>query len=92
MLKIPEDFDIIRVHYISREGKDQIRLIIAAFLNFETKEQILHVAWATEELIYKGAHIFFDHNFTFKVKQQRALYRPMREQLKSKNIKSHGSC
>lgn len=76
VLKIPGDFNIIRAHRIYREGKDETRLIIVAFLNFETKKQILHVAWGKKELTYNGAHIFFDHNFTFKVKQQWALYRP----------------
>ncbi len=49
VLKIPGDFDIIRAHRIYREGKDQIRPIIVAFLNFETKKQILHVAWGTKK-------------------------------------------
>lgn len=42
-----------------------------------------------EEVTYSGMQIFFDHDFTFKVRQQRALYRPIRDQLSDQNIKSH---
>lgn len=89
VLKITGSCNIVRAHRVYREGTDQTRLIIVASLNLETKKQILHAAWKMKEIIYKGTRIFFDHDFTFKVKQQRDLYRPMREQLKAKNIKSH---
>lgn len=89
VLNIPGDFNIVRALRVYREGSDHARPIIATFLDFETKKNILHGAWRKKELIYKGKRIFIDHDFSPRVKQQRAQYRPIRDQLKARNIKSH---
>lgn len=52
------------------------------------KKRILQTAWA-KKVTLNGTRIFFDHNFTIKVKQQRSMYKPMREQLRKRNIKSY---
>ncbi|KAJ4923055.1 hypothetical protein JOQ06_019535, partial [Pogonophryne albipinna] len=45
VLKIPGDFNITRAHREYREVKERARPVIVAFLNFETKKQILQAAW-----------------------------------------------
>lgn len=87
-LDLQGDFEILRAHRIYREGKTT-RATIVAFLNFETKMRILHAAWAKKEVSFEGVRLFFGHDFTNKVNKQRAAYKPLRDQLKTKNIKSH---
>lgn len=89
VLKIPGEFNILRAHRLFREEEDKTRPIIVAFLSFETKMDILRAAWGVKDLSYNGTRIYFNHDFTSKVNQQRALYKHIRVQLKAKNIKSH---
>ncbi len=47
------------------------------------------VAWSKKEICFKGARIYLDHDFTTKVKEQRASYRLVWEQLRKQQVKSH---
>lgn len=49
VLKIPGDFNITRAHREYREVKERARPVIVAFLNFETKKQILQAAWGKKK-------------------------------------------
>lgn len=87
-LNVAGELNIIRAHRIHGKPNSK-RPIIVAFLNFDTKKRVLKAAWDMKEVWYKGARIYFDHDFTFKTRQQRALYRPIRECLKAQDIKTH---
>ena len=53
------------------------------------KRRVLQAAWSKKEGNFKDTQIFFDHDFTFKVRQQSLLYKDVREQLKAQDIKTH---
>lgn len=40
------------------------------------KKRGLKAVWDKKEVMYKGAHIYFVHDFTFKTRQQKVLYKP----------------
>lgn len=86
---ITEELNIVRAHRTSAEKEDFIRPIIVAFRDFETKRKVLETAWQKGEIKYKDLRIYLDNDYTYKVRQERLLYKPIRKQLKEKNIKSH---
>lgn len=88
-LHLTQDIDVTRAHRLYNESKAHGRPIIAAFRDFDSKKKVIAAAWKRKEIIYNGVRIFFEHDFTPRVHQQRASYRLIRKQLKDKNIKSH---
>lgn len=89
ILHLTEDIDVIRAHRLYKDDNSSGRPIIAAFRDFDMKKKVISAAWKQKEIMFKGTRIFFEHDFTPRVYQQRASYRTIRKQLKEKNIKSH---
>lgn len=89
ILGISEELGIVRAHRISKERQEFERPIIVSFFNSDTKARVLHAAWKKKEVLYKDKRIYFDHDFSSAVRKQRSLYKPIRQQLKAQNIKTH---
>ena len=87
-LEIPGEFNIMRAHRVFREGSTTARPIIAAFMNFDVKKNVLHTAWRKKEVLFKGDRIGFDHDLSAKDRQKRTAYKPIREKLLKDNIRS----
>lgn len=79
----------MRAHRTATERRNLARPIIVAFLNYDAKQTVLQAAWSKKEIKLKEDRIFLDHDFTYQTKQQRSLYKPIREQLKAQDIKTH---
>lgn len=86
---VTEELDLVRAHRTQTVSGDSARPIIVAFRDFEVKQKVLQTAWQKGEIIYKDQRIFLDNDYTYKVRQERALYKPIRLQLKERNVKSH---
>lgn len=86
---VTQDVSILRVHRTVTEKKNSARPIIAAFLNYDFKKTVLQAAWSKKEIKLQEQRIFLDHDFTYQTRQQRSLYKPIREQLKALDIKTH---
>ncbi|CAJ1057728.1 uncharacterized protein LOC117557980 [Xyrichtys novacula] len=82
---------ITRAHRIGawKEGGHTRRPIIKNLVNYDGKRDLLKAAWSKKEILFNGARIYMDHDFTTRVKQQRAAYRKIREHLRHHKIKSH---
>ena len=91
-LGVSEELHIVRAHRTSKERQDSARPIIFALLDSDMKRRVLHAAWRKKEVTFMDARIFFDHDFTFKVRQQILLYKDVREQLKAQDIKGIFRC
>lgn len=61
--------------------------IIVIYLNNNSKRRVLQIAEGNKEVKLQDTQFFFDHNFTFKVRQQRSQYKL--SELKAQNIKTH---
>lgn len=88
-LGVDDELNIIRAHRTYQERVDYVRPIVITFLNNTTKMRVLQAAWAKKEVMFGGTRIYFDHDFSPKVRKQRALYKPIRTQLKNQGIKSY---
>lgn len=87
-LKMETEIPITRAHRIGQEEEERVRPIIVNCLHFNDKRAVLNAAWS-KEITFAEERIYLDHDFTTKVKKQRAKYRPLRENLKSQGVKSH---
>ncbi|KAL7402183.1 hypothetical protein ABVT39_010994 [Epinephelus coioides] len=83
------DLIVTRVNQLETRRQDSARPIIVALFDSDTKRRVLQAAWSKKEVNFKDTQIFYDHDFTFKVRQQRLLYKDVREQLKAQDIKTH---
>lgn len=82
---------ITRAHRIGtwKEGECARRPIIVSLANYDGKRDLLKAAWSKKDILFNGAHIYMDYDFTTRMKQQRAPYRKIREHLRQHKIKSH---
>lgn len=93
-LGIPgEDITIVQAHrsLANRpvtEGATP-RSIIVRFLQWDMKQKVLKSAWTKKTITHRGSRIFFDHDFSAKLQQEKSLYVPIRKQLKEKQVRSH---
>ncbi|KAL7381300.1 hypothetical protein ABVT39_003530 [Epinephelus coioides] len=74
-----------RVDYLENKSR-QLNIRIT---QWDVKQKVLHTAWAKGVINYQGSRIFFDHDFSTKLRQERNLYVPIRKQFKEKQLKSH---
>ncbi|KAK7896117.1 hypothetical protein WMY93_021442 [Mugilogobius chulae] len=65
------------------------RSIVVRFLQWNTRQRVLQSAWKKRNIRLGETQIYFDRDYSQKVQQERALYAPLRRQLREKNIKSH---
>lgn len=93
-LGVPGELNITRAHRTYQERKDFVQPIIVAFLNNNTKMRVLQAAWAKKEVMLKDAWIYFDHDFTVKVRQQKSHVQVYQNTTKSpEHQNAHfGSC
>lgn len=82
VLLIEKEIPITRAHRIGQRKEGLLRPVIVNFANYNGKRDVLKSAWSKKEIIFNDTRIYVDHDFTTKVKQQWAEYRPLREQLK----------
>lgn len=88
-LRVHDELNIIRAHRTYQKREDYVRPIIITFFNNNIKMRVLQAAWTKKKVTFKDARTYFDHDFTPKVRKQRALYKPIKTQLKTQGIKSH---
>uniref|UniRef100_A0A1A8EYN8 L1 transposable element RRM domain-containing protein n=1 Tax=Nothobranchius korthausae TaxID=1143690 RepID=A0A1A8EYN8_9TELE len=89
-LGLEDDLQIQRVNRAQapkpREGQTP-RSIIIQFQQSKTKDMILYKAWEKKKMTFEGEGVYFDHDYTAKVLQQRKAYLPIKKKLKSMKIR-----
>lgn len=63
------------------------RSIVLCFLEFKTKELVLHTAWKKRQIQYKGRRIFFEQDYTTDILAKRRAYAPIRKSLKENGVR-----
>ncbi|KAK9955961.1 hypothetical protein ABG768_015799, partial [Culter alburnus] len=63
------------------------RSVVVKFLHFQTKQRILHKAWATKDLQFNGSRVALDHDYSNAVQRKRREYKDIKKQLKERKIK-----
>ncbi|RXN18926.1 LINE-1 type transposase domain-containing 1 [Labeo rohita] len=61
------------------------RSIVVGFLQFTTKEKILHAAWK-KKILVEEKRVYFDHDYAEEVQQKRKEYTPIKRMLRDKQI------
>uniref|UniRef100_A0A1A8CPG6 L1 transposable element RRM domain-containing protein n=2 Tax=Nothobranchius kadleci TaxID=1051664 RepID=A0A1A8CPG6_NOTKA len=90
-LGLEEDLQIQSAHRAQapkpKEGQAP-RSIIIQFQQSKTKDMILNKAWEKgKKIMFEGEGVYFDHDYTAKVLQQRKAYLPIKKKLKSMKIR-----
>ena len=93
-LEIPAaELDIVAAHRAFQRKPTQNgsapRSIIAKFLTWDTRQRVIHTAWAKRTISYEDSRIFFDQDYSSKIQKERSLYAPIRKELREKGVKSH---
>lgn len=71
-----------------KEWQDTVRPIIVTLLS-NIERRVLQAAWVKKEVKLQDTSLFFDHDFTCKVREQISQYKHITAQLKARNIKTH---
>lgn len=88
-LGVHDELNILHAHRTYKERENFDRPIIIAFLENDMKMRVMQAAWTKKKVMFEDTRIYFEHDFTTKVRKQRAMYKPIRKQLKDQGIKSH---
>lgn len=65
----------------------QPRSMVVYFLEFKTKELVLHSAWKKKKVYCNGKRIFFDQDYRAEIQKKRRPFAPIRKILKEKGIR-----
>ncbi|CAL9691046.1 unnamed protein product [Knipowitschia caucasica] len=63
------------------------RSIIARFLNYKIKDEVLRKAWQSKGFLWKGKQISFDNDYAPEVLKQRQSYMEAKKMLKQRGIR-----
>lgn len=63
------------------------RSIIIYFLEYKTKELVLHSAWKKKEIHYEGRQVFFEQDYPTEIVMKRKAYSTSKKALKEKGIR-----